>query len=263
MKKIPVWPTLATIGNLLCGFSAVAAIGAAMASATGTPNFLWPAWLIMIAMVFDALDGRLARLTRTATEFGAELDSLADVVSFGLAPAMLIHGFVRYNLPNYSDKFAWTAGALFLLCAALRLARFNVETTTDDDSHRSFKGLPSPGAAGLLATAVIFLYEIAPELPKGHVTDISIGLLPILEIVAAVLMVTRIRYPHIVSQLDLGDRPFSFLVLIIFVGMFVMLAPQIGLFLLFTVYAASGPVGLTIDQLLERFAASDSEDSLF
>ncbi len=251
MKKIPVWPTLATLGNLLCGFSA-------MAAAEGG-NFERAAWLIVVAMLFDAADGRLARLTRTATEFGGQLDSLADMISFGAAPAFLTHYYVVSRVPGFSGKLAWSAAGLFVVCAAMRLARFNVENTTDSSSHRSFKGLPSPAAAGLLATSVILLEDIGTTAPA-----FVIGLLPVVAIIAAVLMVTRLRYPHLLSQLDLGEKPFSFLLLVIFLGMLVAFAHEIGLFILFAVYAASGPIGLTIDQVLERLAAaSDSEDSLF
>lgn len=250
MRKIPVWPTLATIGNLICGFSAFAAVAGG--------NYERAAWLIIIAMLFDAADGRLARITRTATEFGGQLDSLADVISFGGAPAFLVHYYTTTRLPEFSEKFAWTASGLFVVCAAMRLARFNVENSADASSHRSFKGLPSPAAAGVIASAVILLQDVGASAPA------VVGLLPIVAVIAAVLMVTRVRYPHLLSQLDLGERPFSFLLLVIFLGMLVAIAPQIGLFILFAVYAVSGPIGLTIDQVLERLAAaSDSEDSLF
>jgi len=251
MKKIPVWPTLATVGNMLSGFGAIAA------AAGG--NLERSAWLIIVAMLFDAVDGRLARLTRSATEFGGQLDSLADVISFGIAPAILIHHYTRALLPTFSEKIAWTAAGLFVICAAMRLARFNVENVIETSTHKSFTGLPSPGAAGLMASAVIFWNDMGPEIPAGLAR-----ILPLLQVVAAVLMVTRIRYPHILSQLDIGERPFSFLLLVIFLGMLVAVAPEIGLFILFVVYAASGPIGLAIDQALERLAAaSDSEDSLF
>jgi len=250
MKKIPVWPTLATVGNLLCGFSALAA-------AVGG-DFQRSAWLILAAMLFDAADGRLARLTRSATEFGGQLDSMADLLSFGVAPAFLVHNYVLVNIPGYLDKLTWTASAVFVICASLRLARFNAENSTESSAHRTFKGLPTPAAGGLVASAVIFLEDLTFYLPK-----ILGGLVPIAAIVVAVLMVTRIRYPHLVSQLDIGGRPFSFLVLLIFLGMLVALVPQLGLFILFALYAASGPIGLTMDQVIERLAASDGEDGLF
>lgn len=248
MKKIPFWPTLATIGNLVCGFSALAA--------AATANFERAAWLVVVAMLFDAADGRLARMTRTTSKFGAELDSIADIVSFGVAPAFIVYKFALYHRPGISEKFAWAASALFLICAALRLARFNVETSPDAESHRSFRGLPSPAAAGLMVTAVILLADLGIE-------RFAVGLLPFLLIVSAGLMVTRVRYPHLISQLDVGERPFSFLVMVIFFATLITLAPQIGLFLVFAFYAASGPIGLTIDQVLERIATSESEDSLF
>ncbi len=265
MKKIPVWPTLATVGNLICGFSAMAAAAAGAREAASGANqasaalFERSAWLIIAAMLFDAADGRLARMKRCATEFGGQLDSLADIVSFGAAPAFLAYYFVHTHIPSYSAKFAWTASGIYVICAALRLARFNVENVAHSSSHNSFKGLPTPGAAGLIATSVIFLDSL-----RLYIPHVIIGLVPVVAICAAVLMVTKIHYPHIVSQLDVGGRPFAFLVLVIFLGMLVAAAPHIGLFIVFALYAASGPIGLTIDQVLERLAAaSDSDDSLF
>jgi CDP-diacylglycerol---serine O-phosphatidyltransferase len=258
VKKIAVWPTLATVMNLICGFSAIAAAGGG--------NFERAAWLVLAAMVFDAADGRLARLTRTSSQFGAELDSLADVVSFGVAPAYLIHnysvflhGATTFPAPRILEGYAWAASGLYVVCAALRLARFNVETGLDAESHRSFKGLPSPAAAGLLVTSVLFLNDDIASTFRHF----AAGVLPVMMISSAVLMVTRVRYPHLVNQLDVGERPFSFLVLIIFFATLVALAPQIGLFLVFAFYTASGPIGLAIDQVLEHVAASDSDDSLF
>ena len=197
MKKIPVWPTLATVGNLMCGFSALAA-------AFGG-NFERSAWFILVAMLFDAADGRLARLTRSATEFGGQLDSLADLLSFGAAPAFLVHNYVLAGLPGFSPKIVWTASGIYVVCAAMRLARFNVENTTESSAHKFFKGLPTPGAAGLVATMVIFLQDLDSVVPK-----LVIGLMPIVAVAAAVMMVTKVRYPHVVSQLDIGERPFSF-----------------------------------------------------
>lgn len=260
--RIPFWPTLATLGNLVCGFSAM--------TEALDGNFERAAWLILVAMLFDAADGRLARLMRSATEFGGHLDSLADIISFGVAPAFLVYSYVIRNLPDYAGrfawtasgayaKFAWTASGIFVICAALRLARFNVENRADAGSHRSFRGLPSPAAAGLMATMLIFLEsDMAGFIPRALVC-----IVPLVAIFAAVLMVTKLRYPHIVSQLDFGGRPFSFLVLVVFMTMVLVLAHEIGLFLVAAVYVASGVVGLAIDQVIERLAASESQDGLF
>ncbi len=262
MKAIPFWPTLATLGNLACGFSA-------MTDAL-EGNFERSAWLILIAMLFDAADGRLARLTRSTSEFGAHLDSLADIISFGVAPAFVVHSFVIQNLPDYTGhfawtasgwyaKFAWTASGIYLTCAALRLARFNVENRASVGSHRSFSGLPSPGAAALMATMVLLLQsDIGSLIPRA-----VIPVVPLVAMLAAVLMVTKLRYPHIISQLDFGGRPFSFLVLVVFFTMLVVLAHEIGLFLVAAIYVASGVVGLAIDRVIERLASADSQDSLF
>lgn len=252
MKKIPVWPTLATSANIICGFSAIAA--------ASEGHYERGAWLLLVAMLFDAADGRLARMRRSATEFGGQLDSLADIVSFGAAPAFLAYRFVLSfdHIAAFTGKAAWTAGLIYVICAALRLARFNVENTTDATSHRAFKGLPSPGAAGLVATMVIFLGDLGTSLPT-----FVVPLVPVITIVAAVLMVTNLRYPHIVSQLDLGGRPFAFVGRLVILGLLVALALKVGLFILFAVYVASGPIGLTMDQVLERLASSDSDDSLF
>jgi len=262
MKAIPFWPTLATLGNLVCGFSAM--------TEALEGNFERSAWLILVAMLFDAADGRLARLMRSATEFGGHLDSLSDIVSFGVAPAFIVHSFVIRNLPDYAGrfawttsgwyaKFAWTASGIYVTCAALRLARFNVESKADRAAHRYFRGLPSPAAAALMATMVIFLESDL----GGFIPDLFICVVPLVAIITAVLMVTKLRYPHIVSQLDFGGRPFSFLVVVVFVSMVIVLAHEIGLFLVAAVYAASGVVGLAIDQVIERLAAAESQDSLF
>ncbi|MHC4711746.1 MAG: CDP-diacylglycerol--serine O-phosphatidyltransferase [Planctomycetota bacterium] len=261
MNKVPFWPTIATLGNLICGFSAI--------TEALDGHFERSAWLILAAMLFDAADGRLARLTRSTSQFGGELDSLADVVSFGLAPAFLVHTFVLQNLPDYAGrfawtasgayaKFAWTAAGMYVICAGLRLARFNVENSTDAAAHRSFRGLPTPGAAALMATMIIYLTS---EL--GVFLLPFVGFAPAVAIACAVLMVTKVRYPHIVSQLDFGGRPFSFLVIVVFVVMLVVFAHEIGLLLLSVLYAASGPVGLAIDQLIERLATAEDEESLF
>lgn len=262
MRLIPFWPTLATLGNLACGFSAM--------TEALDGNFERAAWLILVAMLFDAADGRLARLTRSTTEFGGQLDSLADIISFGVAPAFIVHSYVILHLPDYAGrfawtasgayaKFAWTASGIYVTCAALRLARFNVENRAEGGSHRYFRGLPSPGAAALMATMLIFLESDL----AGFIPPLMICVVPLVAIATAVLMVTKLRYPHIVSQLDFGGRPFSFLVLVVFVTMVVVLAHEIGLFLVSAIYVGSGVVGLAIDRVIERLAASESQDSLF
>ena len=126
--------------------------------ATDPSNCMFSAWLIFLAMVFDALDGYMARLAKSASEFGAELDSLCDMVSFGVAPAFLLVKMC----PQFSflhKEAVWVIAASYAVCAALRLARFNVETS-DEDDHMSFRGLPSPAAAASVAGFAILFHTL-------------------------------------------------------------------------------------------------------
>lgn len=159
IRTISVFPTLLTLGNLICGFFAIvvaARIDKPSASLlqegidiADTYNVMLSGCLIFVAMVFDALDGYVARLARTTSDFGAQLDSLCDVVSFGVAPGfLLVKMCPRFTFVH--DQAVWVIAAAFAACAALRLARFNVESS-DDDDHLYFSGLPSPGAAAVVA----------------------------------------------------------------------------------------------------------------
>ena len=139
-------------------------------------------WLIFLAMVFDGLDGYVARLARTTSDFGAELDSLCDVVSFGVAPGVFDGEDVPASLPLVHDQAIWIIAAAYAACAALRLARFNVETS-DDDEHLHFSGLPSPAAAAVIAGFAIMFFKLRQDLrpPTGrtrrHVPAIRVAVL--------------------------------------------------------------------------------------
>jgi CDP-diacylglycerol--serine O-phosphatidyltransferase len=142
LRHVAVLPTLMTLGNALCGFGAIACV------AEGPQFFERAAWLILLAMVFDALDGRLARMTGSASNFGAQLDSLSDMVTFGVAPVVLVMQVMTNPLPVLQTKLVWLICALYVACAALRLARFNVETTPDEAAHDHFRGFHRPGPPG-------------------------------------------------------------------------------------------------------------------
>ena len=168
IRTFAILPTMFTLGNLVCGFFAIV-----IASRVQTPQFagrflqtlatdpsncMLSAWLIFLAMVFDALDGYIARLAKSASEFGAELDSLCDMVSFGVAPAFLLVKMC----PQFSflhKEAVWVIAASYAVCAALRLARFNVETS-DEDDHLTFRGLPSPAAAASVAGFAIMFHTL-------------------------------------------------------------------------------------------------------
>src|SRR5207247_1223601 len=149
------------------------------------------------------LDGTAARLTRQATPFGAQLDSLCDAVSFGVAPAVILLRIA----PAYQPRVLWVIAALFMVCTVLRLARFNVETK-EDDPHSSFSGLPSPAAAATVASfaivapnvSALMLPEAVRRIVPGETTVISAihNTLPLIALLLSALMVSRVRYPHVV-----------------------------------------------------------------
>ena len=159
-------------------------------------------------MVFDALDGYVARLSRTASDFGAELDSLSDLVTFGVAPAFLLVKICP-RFAFFHHEAVWVIAASYVACAAIRLARFNVETS-DEDEHLHFSGLPSPAAAAAIAVFAIMFYTLLKEenrppfAPQIYVVLQSV--LPFFALAVALLMVSRIPYPHVVNQMFRGQR---------------------------------------------------------
>lgn len=218
---IYVLPNLMTTGNLFCGFFAV------MMAIKG--NFLYAAYAIVVAAVFDQLDGRLARLTRSTSKFGAEYDSLCDLVSFGMAPAVMLF---LWALQPFG-RLGWVACFLFVACGALRLARFNVQANVVEKNY--FQGLPIPMAAGIVASSVLAFQDLELE-PLGNY-----GLL-IMTILLAFVMVSNFRFRSF-KDLDLKERmPFRYLILGVGVLVIVALRPEVMLFVLFMGYAVLGAV---------------------
>jgi CDP-diacylglycerol--serine O-phosphatidyltransferase len=181
-----------------------------------THNLMLCGALILLAMLFDAVDGQIARLTRGVSGFGAELDSLSDLVSFGIAPAILLVKMCPQFTILHGEEI-WSIAALFACCAALRLARYNVEIDSDDD-HLAFAGLPTPAAAATIASFAILSYSLRNEVAvvTHENFDLYDGwmqrLLPFFAIAIAILMVSRIPYPHPLSQLVRGQSSFAHLV---------------------------------------------------
>jgi CDP-diacylglycerol--serine O-phosphatidyltransferase len=233
MKKgIYLLPNLFTTGNLLCGFSSI------VASING--QYLSAACVILIAVGLDYLDGKVARMTNSASAFGLEYDSLADLLSFGMAPGLLLYAWTLRPFGH----FGWFAAFLFVICGALRLARFNVQAT--GVQKYTFTGLPIPAAAGVVASAVLLSQELYGDLP-GFDTE-----LPVVTILAvcalALLMVSHFKYRSF-KRLRL-HRSWSLHVCGVGVLAIAVMAiiPEISLFLLFLSYALSGP----IETLLRR-----------
>jgi CDP-diacylglycerol--serine O-phosphatidyltransferase len=218
---------MATLGNAVCGFGAmyVAAFDAVnvgndpLARWLFAHRFLAAAYLIFLAMVFDALDGRLARFTRHTTDFGGQLDSLADVVSFGAAPAfitLLLFKDEGPNVPFFVSRLIWAVGALYFSCAAIRLARFNVSNEHGEQHHFSFLGLPSPGAAGAVVAMILMQQDLRRAAVDYHwmgaLANTCLYLLPVLVLGTGLLMISNIRYAHIVNRYLRGRRPLTRLV---------------------------------------------------
>lgn len=191
-------------------------------------NFLHAAWAIVIAAIFDGLDGWVARLTHSTTRFGIELDSLSDLVAFGVAPAVMLY---KWSLIHYG-RVGWAAAFLFMACGALRLARYNVQMGSTES--KSFTGMPIPGAALIAATLVIFHYEVWDTGPEKNF------IILFLTVFLAVLMVSTLRY-HGAKELDFSKRkPFWILVAIVILLMLIVIHPPIALFIFAMIYLISG-----------------------
>jgi len=235
LKTIALLPTLITLGNGVCGVVAIFKIGQYMDS-----NMLrtaqQAAWLILVAMVFDALDGFVARLTRTASSFGAQLDSLCDLITFGVAPGFLIYALTRESVDAYWARPVQAVCVLYSMCALIRLARFTVETTPDEGSHREFAGLPSPAAAGVLASAAL------PVIAFPGLANIIQNALPGLALATGILMVSRVKYAHVVNRVLKGRRPFITLIELALVIALFFLFREFAFFIAFFGYAVTGPL---------------------
>ncbi len=253
IRTIAVFPTLLTLGNLICGFFAVVVAAriekpdafVAGIDTSDTKNLMISGGLIFLAMVFDGLDGYVARLARTTSDFGAQLDSLCDVVSFGVAPGfLLVKMCPRFTLVH--PHTIWIIAAAFAACAAMRLARFNVETG-DDDEHLYFSGLPSPAAAAVIAGYAIMFYTLRQEATSWQdfrdFVDVCLqNVLPFLGLLTALLMVSRIRYPHLTNRLLRGQRSFGHVVAVLFFFVAIMVFRGYALPIAATAFALYGPV---------------------
>jgi len=285
VTRIHLLPNLITLGNAFCGLLALAyAIDALALSGRDASIFYrkleLACFLIFLAMVLDAMDGLVARLTQSSSELGAQLDSFSDALTFGVVPAMLAKVLIEHEGPQLgyqgSPRLHYLAAAAFALMAILRLARFNLENEPDDDAHTHFKGLPSPAAAGAVASTIwLYLVLRRPELevdagvmtPFGklmswmehlnwapllsHVPLVLALMLPAL----GLLLVSRVRYAHFVSFLVRDRHPFFVLVAIVFCGFLLYLAPVPVLFATFNGFALAGVIRALVAWMAARNAA--------
>ncbi len=288
IRAISIAPAMLTLGNLLCGFAAIH-FAARPEYTLHNPllmkwlptNLALACYLVFAAMICDALDGRLARMARTTSDFGGQLDSLADIVSFGVAPAFIAVRLIMKTLASHSQaidpfvspaaetvfgRFCWLAAGTYLACGALRLARFNVENVPDESAHMHFKGLPVPGAAGTMIAIVLLSDQVIPEITSPEASKILAKMVPWIAIVLGLMMVSRLPYVHVVNKLLRGKKPFWSLVAVIFSVMIFMLKPKLVLAVVLCAYALSGPAvwvfrKLRDKNLYNRYALSACDDN--
>lgn len=269
LAAVATLPTLLTLGNLMFGFAALYQCGLQMHDMgegilpagrktlnsdffeARAPSYLSIAvWMLVGAMICDALDGRLARLTKRASKFGEQLDSLADVVSFGVAPALMMVTLIRREITqlHYAPfgfdpfmRFTAFIGAIYACCAALRLARFNVETSLDESAHRGFKGLPSPGAAGALISVILLHDHLDQVGSSPRLAGWLMRGLPLMTLALGLLMVSRMPYSHAVSSF-LRRRPLGHVVAALLVLPLLLVWSEPTLFLAAWIFVLSGPV---------------------
>lgn len=239
-RGIYLLPNLITTAGLFAGFYAI------VAAIVG--HFEPAAIAIFVAMIFDGLDGRIARLTHTESAFGKEYDSLSDMVSFGLAPALVMYEWSFKDMINFGwawGKIGWLGAFIYAIAAALRLARFNVRTGVVD--KRYFQGLPSPAAAGIVAGAVWLGTDLAIPGPALVIPAyvITVG--------AGALMVSSIGYYSFKDLHLYGRVPFTMLLIVPIAIIVISLSPPWVLFVTFFLYACSGPL-TALWRLRRRFA---------
>jgi CDP-diacylglycerol--serine O-phosphatidyltransferase len=279
LRYITVLPSLVTLINGACGFASIvfaSKIGqdnGLNVYYAGFPFFKMAGYMIFFAMIADMLDGHLARLSQSTSSFGGQLDSLCDVISFGIAPAFLMLRVVETNLTFspivdiFIYRFLWLVAAIYFSCAAIRLARFNVENEEDESHHMTFSGLPSPAAAGAVASLIILNQEFTMKIQEDWRLYLQIGhtfiiyILPFATLLAGSLMVSRIRYPHVVNQYLKGKKPFSYLIKAVGIIVIVIWYFEIALVVVFWSFALSGILKLLYDHIIaHKPSESELED---
>ncbi|HVT73179.1 MAG TPA: CDP-diacylglycerol--serine O-phosphatidyltransferase [Lacunisphaera sp.] len=255
-SRIFFLPNLMTAGNLFCGFGAVIkCIQARLLTDSGEyallhTNQSWMAlytqavWLILAAVIFDSLDGRLARMGGRTSLFGAEFDSLADVVSFGVTPALMVFFLILAPREEYQwfRELGWLIAFVYLLCGAVRLARFNVITNpllhrAEIESNKDFVGLPIPAAAGTVASMVLLLLNLSANARELRQLTLT---LPLILILVSFLMVSTVRYPSF-KQVNWETKTRFRTFVGVFIGIVLVIRlREVALFILFLAYIGYG-----------------------
>ena len=251
LRTVQLLPTLMTAGNLVAGVLAVAyMVDAGSASPAGAEQlYVKAAWLIFIGMFLDGLDGRVARMTGTTSDFGAQLDSLADCVTFGVAPALIAKTLLGPAFPAMSTKLIFCFCLVYVLGAALRLARYNVESDRMQSTGRPhvtrvFRGLPSPAAGGAVAALVLLRHAYA-------VNDLVEWSLLIATPLLGLFMISRMPYTHVLNRYLDARRVHPVAVLLVVLFVYLMFEHFVETVAgIFTLYALSGPALMVTHRLL-------------
>lgn len=260
--KIYLLPNLLTAANLFCGFLAITRIVEADLSNPNYPNVIREALLyILLACIFDLFDGRVARMGGYESPFGREFDSLADIVSFGVAPAFLVHRIVLKDVFVKHPEVGWFIASLYVICGAFRLARFNcLAAMSGTGGGKYFLGIPIPMAAGMVASLTLFLLWLEEK-------EFSVGVwryaLPVILVFLSVMMVSEVKYPTF-KKLDWRtQRPFvKTLLVVLLVGAVIVLWQKLLPFaapLVFTAYLVYGLIRPWISRPMQKEIEVDDE----
>ena len=257
--KIYLLPNLMTAGNLCCGFLAVLKIleGALLeagSAAAGTHSFELAIWCILGACFFDALDGRLARLGGHESPFGREFDSIADIVSFGVAPALMVNRVVFPEAP----RLGWLVASIYLVCGAMRLARFNCLAAADSAAaNKEFKGFPIPAAAGLVASLTLFLLWLNDNIIEHWLTK---WVLPPLLLFLSWMMFSGFRYPSFKALNWKSTRSVPKFLFFVIVGISTVMFYQWMPFVIFVTYLLYGFLRPFLSRKMKREIEDEIED---
>jgi CDP-diacylglycerol--serine O-phosphatidyltransferase len=285
LKYIAILPSLVTLMNGFCGFASIllASQGPDMVwrphllPGTNVSYFALAGYMIFLGMIADVLDGHLARISKSTSSFGAQLDSLCDAITFGVAPAFLMLKLVQVNARYFqlvnnqpatlSGRVVFLVAILYVICAIIRLARFNVETTAED-AHLSFAGLPTPPAAGTIVSLVIFQQDFLPKITKWPAEFINasefvaVWALPVITLMAGILMVTRIPYPHIVNRILRGKKQFSTFLLVVFTVLLIIWNIQLAMALGFCIFVVYGLIQWLFTRLIRAIKKETRTETL-
>ena len=283
VASIAVLPSLLTLSNGLLGFAAIAvATRQETAFSTALSNQAIAIWLLVGAMLCDMLDGRVARMTHVTSDFGGQLDSMCDVISFGIAPAMIMlrttvltmHETLGVEVHRTFERAIWCCAATYVACAVVRLARFNVENEPDESAHMDFKGLPSPGAAAGLLSLILLFEHLRNKSDGGWLANSLLKadwfagqwlpaaiciLLPMVTVIIGLLMVSRFPYVHLINQYIRGKKPVGYLVKMVLMVLVIVMMPLVALTVATQVFVFSAPIKALIAKV--RQARNEKEDA--